>query len=149
MSSNNTVGDLWIGGPMRRGPMRWGTNESGGPMRWGTNEMGGAWVLIGGPMRWGTNEVGDQWDGGPMRWGTNEMGDQWCAPVWPWNLMDDIKKQQGASPIIRQALCIISKPSVNSNWNSPETLNSGKNWWYFVPRGLEIWQMTNRSHILT
>ena len=86
MSSNNVVGDLWIGAPMRRGPMRWGTNEMGdqwvgGPMRWGTNEMSGAWVLIGGSMRWGTNEMGDQWDGEPMRWGTNEMGDQWCAPV--------------------------------------------------------------------
>ena len=67
MSSNNVPGDLWIGGPMRRGPMRWGINESGGLMRWGTNEMGGAWVLIGGPMRGGTNEMGDQWDGGPMR----------------------------------------------------------------------------------
>ena len=65
MSSNNVVGDLWIGAPMREGPMRWGTNESGGPMRWGTNEMSGAWVLI----------------GGSMRWGTNEMGYQWCAPV--------------------------------------------------------------------
>ena len=60
-------------GPMRRGPMRWGTNESGGPVRWGTNEMSGAWVL----MDWGINEMGDQWDGGPMSWGANEMGDQW------------------------------------------------------------------------
>ena len=80
-SSNNVVGGLWIGAPMRRGPMRWGTNESGGPMRWGTNETSGAWVLIGGSMRWGTYEMGDQWDGEPMRWGTIEMGDQWCAPL--------------------------------------------------------------------
>ena len=75
---------------MRRGPMRWGTNEmgdqwvgGGGPMGWGTHGMSGAWVLIGGSMRWGTNEMGDQWDGEPMRWGTNEMGDQWCAPGRP------------------------------------------------------------------
>ena len=29
MSSNNVLGDQWVGGPMRRGPMRWGTNERG------------------------------------------------------------------------------------------------------------------------
>ena len=29
--------------------------------------------------------------------------------------------------------CIISKPSVNSNWSySPETLNSGRNWCFFL-----------------
>ena len=43
-----------------------------------------------------------------------------------------------------QALSIISKPWVNSNWKySPETLNLGDNWkYYFVQCELEIWQMT-------
>ena len=44
--------------------------------------------------------------------------------------------------ILRQALCIISNPLVNSNWiYSPETLNSGRNWWYVIPCDLEIWWM--------
>ena len=30
------------------------------------------------------------------------------CPVWPWNLMDDPEKLQGTSPILLQALCIIS-----------------------------------------
>ena len=77
MSSNNVVGDLWIGAPMRRGPMRWGTNEMGDQWVGGTNEMGGQWNEWCMSANWGINEMGDQWDGGPMRWGTNEMGDQW------------------------------------------------------------------------
>ena len=41
--------------------------------------------------------------------------------------------KQGTSCRLRQALCIISKPSVNSNWSySPEILNSGQNWWFFL-----------------
>ena len=52
----------------------------------------------------------------------------------------------------RQALCIISKPLVISNWSySPETHNSGKNWQLFVPCDLKIWQMTlknNRAPLL-
>ena len=56
------------------------------------------------------------------------------CPVWPWNLMNDLKKQKGTSSILCQALHIISKPSVNSNCSySLETLNSGQNWWYFLP----------------
>ena len=40
------------------------------------------------------------------------------CPVWPWNLMDDLEKQQSTSSIhVLYALCIISKPSVNSNWS--------------------------------
>ena len=32
---------------------------------------------------------------------------------------------------------------MNSNWSyTPETLNSGRNWWFFVPCDLEIWWMT-------
>ena len=77
MSSNNVVGDLWIGAPMRRGPMRWGTNEMGDQWVGGTNEMGDQWNEWCMCANWGINEMGDQWDGGPMRWGTNEMGDQW------------------------------------------------------------------------
>ena len=63
-------------------------------------------------------------------------------PVWSWNLMDDLEKGLGTSSILRQALSIISKASVNSNLSySPETLNSGRNW-YFVLCDLEIWWMT-------
>ena len=29
------------------------------------------------------------------------------CPVWPWNLMDDLEKQKGTSPMLLQALCII------------------------------------------
>ena len=44
--------------------------------------------------------------------------------------------------MIHQALCIISKPLINSNWNySTEMLNSGQNW-LFVLCDLEIWRMT-------
>ena len=36
--------------------------------------------------------------------------------------------------ILHQAWCIISNPSVTSNSSySPETLNSGQNWWLFCP----------------
>ena len=55
--------------------------------------------------------------------------------VWPWNLMDDLKKQQGTSSMLHYALCIISKPLVNSNWSySPETLKSGQNRQFFFTR---------------
>ena len=44
------------------------------------------------------------------------------CPMWPQNLMDDLRKTIGTSPMLLQALCLISKPSVNSNLNhSPET----------------------------
>ena len=49
-------------------------------------------------------------------------------------------------------MCIISKPSVNSNWSySPETPNSDQNRRFFVPCDLEIWRMTlknNRAPLL-
>ena len=55
--------------------------------------------------------------------------------VWPWNLMDDLQKQQGTSSMPHQALCIISKPLLNSNLSySPETLTSGQNQWFFLSR---------------
>ena len=45
--------------------------------------------------------------------------------------------------MLHQDLCIISNSSVNSNWSySPEALNSGKNWIFFVPCDLEILWMT-------
>ena len=54
--------------------------------------------------------------------------------------------------MLHQALCIISNPSVNSNWSySPETLNSGQNRQFFVLCDLEIWWMTlenNRAPLL-
>ena len=54
--------------------------------------------------------------------------------------------------MLHQALCIISKPWVNSNWSySPETLNSCQNRQFFVPCDLEIWRMTlknNRAPLL-
>ena len=72
--------------------------------------------------------------------------------VWPSNLMDDLAKQQGTSSALRQALCIISYPLVNSKWRySPEILNLGQNWRFSVLCDLEIWWMTlknNRSHPL-
>ena len=70
----------------------------------------------------------------------------------PWNLMDDLGKQQGTYSILHQAFCIISKPSVNPNWSySPETLNSSRNRRFFVPYDLEIWWMSlknNRAPLL-
>ena len=72
--------------------------------------------------------------------------------VWPWNLIDDLEKQYGTSSMLLQALCIISEPSVNSNWSySPETLHLGQNQRFFVLCDLEIWQMTlknNRAPLL-
>ena len=66
--------------------------------------------------------------------------------------MDDLEKQKGTSSIQHQALYIISNPSVKSNLSySPETLNSGRNWWYFVPCDLEIrWMIlkNNRAPLL-
>ena len=63
--------------------------------------------------------------------------------VWAWNLTDDLEKQWGNSSMLLQALCIISSPSVHSNWcYSPETPNVEQNRWFLVLCDLEIWQMT-------
>ena len=60
--------------------------------------------------------------------------------------MEDPIKQWGTSSILCQALCIISKPSVNSNWSySPETLNSGQNRRFFSPCDLAIRCMTLKN----
>ena len=73
--------------------------------------------------------------------------------VWPWNLTDDLIKQQGTSPVLLQAFCIISEPSVISSWSySPETPNLGQNRRFFAPCDLEIWQITlknNRAPLLS
>ena len=61
------------------------------------------------------------------------------CPVWPWNLVDDLQKQYGSSSTLHQALCIISKPWVNSNWSySTEMANSGQNRRFFFPCHLEF-----------
>ena len=62
-------------------------------------------------------------------------------PVWPKYSMDDFDKHLGASSRLHQALCFISKPSVDSNWSyNPETLNSGQNWRFSVPCGGWPWK---------
>ena len=49
--------------------------------------------------------------------------------------------------MLLQALCIISNPSVNSNWSySPETLNLGQNGRFFVPCDREIWRTTFKNN---
>ena len=61
---------------------------------------------------------------------------------WPWKTI-----ARGTSSILHQALCIISKPWVNSNWSySPETLNLGQNQQFFVLCDLEIWWMTLKNN---
>ena len=75
------------------------------------------------------------------------------CPMWPWNSMDDLEKQQGTLPKQHQALCIISSPSVNSTLSySPKTFNSGQNRRFFVPCDLEIWRIAlknNRARLLS
>ena len=48
--------------------------------------------------------------------------------------------------MLLQALCIISYPSVNSNWSySPETPNLGQIRRFVEPCDLEIWRMTLKN----
>ena len=71
------------------------------------------------------------------------------CPVWPWNLMDDLGKQMGKSSIPRQALSIISKPWVNSNWsNNPETLNLGQFFLSRVTLKVDGWPWKNNRALL-
>ena len=80
---------------------------------------------------------------------TLNSGQNWRFfwPMWPWNLMDDLEKQQGTSSILCQAFCIISKLSVNTNWSySLEMLNLGKNRLFFALCDLEIWQRTLKNN---
>ena len=49
--------------------------------------------------------------------------------------------------MLLQALCIISQPSVNSNWSySPETPNLGKIRRFLEQCDLEIWRMTLQNN---
>ena len=58
--------------------------------------------------------------------------------VWPWNLTDDLEKQEGTSPKHYQAICIISSSYVNSNWSySPETVK-----WGCDLCDLDLWPLT-------
>ena len=67
--------------------------------------------------------------------------------VWPWNLTDDLEKQQGTSPKHYQAICIISSPYVNSIWSySPETAKLGQIRRFLEPCDLEIWWMTLKNN---
>ena len=65
----------------------------------------------------------------------------------PWSLMDDLEKHYSTSSILRQALCTISNPSVNSNSICIlETLNLVQNCRLFVLRDLEIlWMILENS----
>ena len=68
--------------------------------------------------------------------------------VRPWNLTNDLAKQQGTSSMLLQALCIIFYPLVNSNLSySPETLNSGPNRRFLEPCDLEILRMTLKNNM--
>ena len=56
-------------------------------------------------------------------------------------------KKFDTTAILHQALCIISKPSVNSNWSySPEILNAGQNRRFSVSCDLGIWCMTLKNN---
>ena len=60
--------------------------------------------------------------------------------VWPW-------KTIGHLFYTTSSFVHHFKPSVKSNLSySPETLNSGQNWWFFVLRDLEIWWMTLKNN---
>ena len=58
--------------------------------------------------------------------------------LWPYDLTDDLEKQQGTSHKHHQALCIISSPYVNSNWSyGPETAK-----WGHDLCDLDLWPLT-------
>ena len=124
MSSNNVVGDLWIGGPMRRGPMRWGGggNEMGDQWVGGTNEMGdqrNGWCM---GANWGTNEMGDQWDGGPMMCTRvmNVINSFWLLFRWWTNFSTSWKCSNSFQSVITL--------SNNSFLNSSDLLQSHGTW---------------------
>ena len=63
-------------------------------------------------------------------------------PVWPWNMMHDLEKQWGTSSVQHQALCVISKPSVNSYWGTVQKRpNSGQNLWFFSCDQAALWMV--------
>ena len=58
--------------------------------------------------------------------------------VWPWNLTDDLGKQQCTFSKEHQALCVISSPYVNSNCShGPEIAMLG-----FDLSDLDLWPLT-------
>ena len=64
------------------------------------------------------------------------------CPAWPWNLTNDIGKQQSTSSILYQTLCTISNPSMKPNLSySPEKLNSSQYLVIFCPAW--PWNLTN------
>ena len=70
------------------------------------------------------------------------LGHNWWffGPLWTRNSTDDFGKQWGKSPMLLQALCMISKSSVNSNWSySPEMPKLEYNWcWPPLPWPLTL-----------
>ena len=74
------------------------------------------------------------------------------CPMWPWSSLDDLYKQQGTFSISHQALCYISKPSVNSNLSfCPSTLNSGQNrryFWFRMTFKFDGWPWKNGARLL-
>ena len=72
--------------------------------------------------------------------------------MWPWNLMDDLKKITGHLFYITSSFVHHLKPPMYSNWSyCPEKLNLGQNQQSFVLCDLEIWCMTfknNRAPLL-
>ena len=67
--------------------------------------------------------------------------------MWPWHLTDDLEKQYGTSPLLLQAVFIISLTSVNSNRSYIlETPKLGQNQRFFVLRHLEIWRITLKNN---
>ena len=68
------------------------------------------------------------------------------CPAWPWNFGRSWKT---VGLLFYTTLSFLqhSKSLVYSNWSyNPETLNSGQNWRFFVPRDLEIWWMTLKKY---
>ena len=69
-----------------------------------------------------------------------------CA-LRPWNLKDDLEKQQGTSPKQHQALYFIPPSYVNLNWSyNPEMPNLGQIWQFLELCDLEIWWMTFKNN---
>ena len=58
--------------------------------------------------------------------------------MWPWNSMDDLRKQYPTPSILHQASCIISKAWLNSNSSySSVTPDLAQKWWFIVAWDLE------------
>ena len=79
-------------------------------------------------------------------------GDNFCLKNFDTFTRTSVGVSVCTSSILHQALCIISNPSVNSNWSySPETPNLGQIRQFLEPCDLEIQRMTlknNRAPLL-